>query len=655
MLLVMFALATGVLAILAVVYLILSILREPSGTKEMREVAGFIRSGMNAFIKTQYRTTSLLVILIAVILAVFFRNARIVSSFVFGSILSLAAGYVGMRVAVEANVRAANAARTNIKKAFSVAFSGGAVMGISVVGFSLTGVTLLYLLFGDPRLIVSFGFGASFAALFAQLGGGIFTKAADIGADLVGKIEQNMPEDDLRNPAVIADLVGDNVGDCAGRGSDLFESISDDFITAMILGTIMFGVLGNAVVFPLLLGAVGALATLIGVFFIRVLRRFSATATFNMGLLLTAGCCLTGTFVCSMLFGGITIFLATASGLLASLIVGYVAQYYTRVKGKPTGQVVSASEGGPALNIIAGLTYAFQSPFVPMLTVLVTVLFSYYVTGGSIYGIVAANIGSDLAIGIIMSSDAFGPISDNASGIMKMAKVNVGNTLEDLDTLGNTMKAYTKAFATASGTISTIVLFFTYAEITGWYSANLSLLSPVILVGLMLGASLPFMFSSTVIGATGKTASRVVEDVRKQFRENPDILAGKVCPDYSRCVELATKKSLKKIVWPSLIAVVFPILVGLILGKYALGALLLGGLSTSALLSPCFTFGGGIWDNAKKRVESSGERGTPTHEATVIGDTVGDVLKDVAGPSLNIFMKLMNMTALLIVPFLLML
>jgi len=653
------ALAVGALAMLVVAYIAWSISREPVGTPQMNEIAGFIEEGAKVFIKRQYRTIAIFALSTLIPLAIFLKDVRVIIAFVLGASLSLLAAYIGLRVAVKANVRTANAARTSSAKAFTLAFKGGAVMGLSVVGLSLVGVSILFWSYQDPNLIVGFGFGASLVALFAQLGGGIFTKAADIGADLVGKIEQRIPEDDPRNPAVIADQVGDNVGDCAGRGSDLFESISDDYITAMILGSMLFSPLGiNALLFPLMLGASGILATIVGVFVIIALRRMRPIMSFNTGLFATAIFCILGAFLSSIvLLKDVTLLYAVASGLVASLAVGLVVQYYTGINGRPVRKIAESSERGAAINIITGLSYAFQSPFLPLLLVLMAFLFSYLITNGSLYGIVAANIGTDLAVGIIMSSDTFGPISDNAAGIAQMSRTKTQNgVLEELDAMGNTTKAYTKAFATASGTVSTVVIFITYGEIVKLYLVSLSLLSPIIIVGLLLGAALPFFFSSLAIGATGKTAYQIVDEARRQFRENPGIIEGKAKPDYARCVDIGTKNALKQMIAPGLLAIVSPIVVGLLLGKYALGAMLLGGLSMSSLLSPFFTFGGGMWDNAKKHIERKfWMNGTPTHVAAVIGDTVGDPLKDVAGPSLNIFMKLTNMTALFIAPILLLL
>ena len=660
------ALSVGVLAMLVVAYLAWSILKEPRGPRQLEKYADFIEEGAKAFIKRQYTTIGIFAAVALVPIAIFFADVRVAIAFGFGVFLSLSAAYIGLRIAVKANIRTANAARTSATKAFTLSFRGGAVMGLSVVGLSLIGVSLLYYFYQDPALTVGFGFGASLAALFAQLGGGIFTKGADIGADLVGKIEQRIPEDDPRNPAVIADLVGDNVGDCAGRGSDLFESISDDYITAMIIGVVLLTPLGfgtNALMFPLMLGATGIIATVVGVFVVRGYAKIRPIKSFNIGLLATSIVCVVGAFLAStILLNNITVFYATMSGLVASLAVGIAVQYYTGIHSKPIKRVAEASERGAAINILTGLSYAFQSPFVPFISILVAILFSYFVTNGSLpplYGIVAANLGTDLAIGILMSSDAFGPISDNARGIAEMAQSHPSNggALEELDAMGNTTKAYTKAFATASCTVSTVVIFITYAEKVKLHELNRGLVNPVVIVGLLIGAALPFLFSSLAIGGTSKTAYLMVDEVRRQFKENPNIIEGKAKPDYARCVDIGTKNALRQMIAPGLLAVASPIVVGLIfgpLGKYALGAMLLGGLATSALLSPFFTFSGGIWDNAKKLIEEKfWMKGTPTHTAAVIGDTVGDPLKDVAGPSLNIFMKLTNMTALLIAPMLL--
>ena len=653
------ALATGALAMAIVAYLTWAIQREDPGTPEMRNVARYIRNGAKTFLKRQYRTILLFVAFLSLPIAIFFQSVQVVLSFYGGASLSLLAAYIGMNVAVRANVRTTKAALTSSAKAFTLAFRGGAVMGLSVVGLSLIGISLLYLAYGhnDPNLLIGYGFGASLAALFAQLGGGIYTKAADIGADLVGKIEENIPEDDIRNPAVIADQVGDNVGDCAGRGSDLFESISDDFVTALIVAWSLFigSARTTAMLFPFALGIVGVLSTIIGIFVVRGWKHVKPINSFNIGLLITASVAVAGAYLTSVcLLNDIRIFYCALSGIVASTAVGLVVQYYIGTSGKPVMRMEEASKRGVAMNLITGLSYGLQSPFLPFLSMIGAVIFSYIITNGSIFGVVAANLGTDLAIGIIMAGDAFGPISDNAQGIEQMAGITAktNGALEILDATGNTTKAYAKAFATASGTVSTVVLFATYSQVVGLWSVTVG---QAFVFGILIGGVVPFLFSSFTIEATAKGAFDMVNEVRRQFKANPRILEGKDKPDYDKCIDISTKNALKKMLLPTFVTLASPLLMGLVLGPYALGGMLLGGTCTAALLSSFFTFGGALWDNTKKSIEAKAFwlKGTPTHTAAVVGDTVGDPLKDVAGPSLNIFMKLTNMTALLIAPLLL--
>jgi len=633
------SIGVGFLALLIVVCLALRIVRVNVDNQDMNRVSGYIKEATGAFIKRHYKT--ILIFMIAPLIPLILFNVYIALSFFAGALLSLLSAYISLRIAVEANVRTAYISMISPFRAFKLAFNGGAVVGLSTVSLSLIGIGLLYLL----------------SALFTQLGGGIFTKAADIAADLVGKVEHRISEDDPRNPAVIADQVGDVVGDCAGRGSDLFESLSDDYVTAMILGSMFMGRFGvNALAFPLLLGASSILATLVGLSLINFSSRGKPALIFNLGLIVTAVFCVSGSFIVStLILHDFNVFLSILSGLLASLAVGFVVQYYTGFGSRPVRRVADASKRGAAINILTGFSYALQGSFLPILMVASAFLFSYIVTNGSIYGILGANLGTDLAIGFIMSGDAFGPICDNAAGIAEMTGFRVFNRgLDELDALGNTTKAYTKAFASSSGVFSTLVIFMTYSEIVNFWDINFRVMSPIFVAGLLIGASLSFIFSSMVIGATSKTALELVDIIRNYFKENPDVLEGRVKPDYARCVDAATSLSLKRMIIPGFIAMLPPILIGFALGKYALGAMLLGGLSSSAILSPMFTFGGGLWDNSKKYIEKDfWMKGTPTHEAAVIGDTVGDPLKDVAGPSLNIFMKLMNMVALLIAPILL--
>ena len=571
----------------------------------------------------------------------------------------MVAAYIGMNVAVRANVRTASAAFSTPAKAFTLAFRGGSVMGLTVVGLNLFGISLLYLLIGyrDPNLLIGYGFGASLAALFAQLGGGIFTKSADIGADLVGKIEQNIPEDDIRNPAVIADQVGDIVGDCAGRGSDLFESISDDYVTALIVGWSLFvgTARENALMFPFALGIIGVIATIIGISVVRGRKNLRPITSFNIGLFSTSAFVIAGSYFASIwILNDIKIFYCTLSGIVASIAVGLVVQYYIGTTGKPVREMAEASKRGVAMNIITGISYGLQSPFVPFLSMIGATIFAYIITNGSIYGVVAANLGTDLVIGIVMAGDAFGPISDNAQGIEQMAgpSAYADKTLDELDSTGNTTKAYAKAFAIASGTVSTVVLFATYSQVVGLWSM---VLNQAFIFGILIGAVVPFLFSSFTIGATAKGALEMVNEVRRQFKADPRILEGKSKPDYDKCIDISTKNALRKMVLPTFVTMASPILIGLVFGPTALGGMLLGGTCTAALLASFFSFGGALWDNTKKSIEDIGfwVKGTPIHTAAVVGDTIGDPLKDVAGPSLTIFMKLTNMTALLIAPLLL--
>ena len=659
MLLVWISLLTGILSMIIVALLTLHIYRQDPGTPEMRKVARYIRNGAKTFLKRQYKTILLFVFILSIPLAIIFQSVEVIISFFSGALLSMAAAYIGMNVAVRANVRTARAAFTTPTKAFTLAFRGGSVMGLTVVGLNLLGISLLYLLHGykDPNLLIGYGFGASLAALFAQLGGGIFTKAADIGADLVGKIEQNIPEDDIRNPAVIADQVGDNVGDCAGRGSDLFESISDDYVTAMIVGWSLFvgTARENALMFPFALGIIGVIATIIGIFMVRGWKNFRPITSFNIGLFSTSAVAIVGSYFASIwILNDVRMFYCALSGIVASIAVGLVVQYYIGMTGKPVKEMAEASKRGVAMNIITGVSYGLQSPFVPYLAMIGATIFSYIITNGSIYGVVAANLGTDLAIGIVMAGDAFGPISDNAQGIEQMAgpSAYADKTLDKLDSTGNTTKAYAKAFAIASGTVSTVVLFATYSQVVGLWSI---VLNQAFIFGILIGAVVPFLFSSFTVGATAKGALEMVNEVRRQFKADPKILEGKSKPDYDKCIDISTKNALRKMVLPTFVTLASPILVGVVFGTAALGGMLLGGMCTAALMASFFSFGGALWDNTKKSIEDIGfwVKGTPMHTASVVGDTIGDPLKDVAGPSLNIFMKLTNMTALLIAPLLL--
>jgi len=651
----LFPLIVGIIALLGVICLVFLINRESSGTAAMTKIADHIRVGMRAYLSRQSRTILSFIPFLAAVIWLFL-GPRTAFAFVCGTTLSLFAGYVGMNLSNRASVRSANAARNSSSKAFRIAFLGGGVMGLSVTGLSLIGLFALYVAFGDLNSLVGFGFGASLSALFAQIGGGIYTKAADIGADLVGKLEEGMPEDDPRNPAVIADLVGDNVGDCAGRGSDLFQSFSDDIVTGMLIGLAFVGKYGEyAVVFPLVLQALGVLASMIGIYSARSWRGIKPSTALSLGFFITALIDSIGSYVLSIiLLRDFTIFLAALSGILATTLAVYVARYYTSMGTGPVGKIAEASQRGAAINIITGIAYGLQSSIIPVLGVVGAIVFSFVISGYSLYAIVVANIGTDLMIGFIMSSDTFGPIIDNAAGISEMSGLSaeIDTSLEKLDAVGNTMKASTKAYAMASGTITAFVIFATFFQTVGISELNVS--EPFDLAVLFIGVGLPFLIASLVIGSTGKTSYLMVDEVRRQFREIDGVIEGRVEPDYARCIDIATKNALKEMILPGILAIMSPILVGLLFRAEGLGMMLIGAIASAAFLGPFFNNVGAAFDNAKKMIETGfqGGKGSVAHKAAIVGDTVGDPLKDVAGPSLLIFMKLLGMSALLIAPLL---
>jgi K(+)-stimulated pyrophosphate-energized sodium pump len=523
-------------------------------------------------------------------------------------------------------------------------------MGFSVSGFSLLVLSFLYWVLRDPELLVGFGFGASLAALFAQIGGGIFTKSADVGADLVGKIEQNIPEDDPRNPAVIADQVGDNVGDCAGRGSDLFQTYSVGIISTMMVALVYAPKYGPLVVFfPLLLHSVGILSSLIGVFSIRRFTGRGPESAFNMGLLVTTVLAVVGSsVVCYLLLHDLSMWWAVVLGILVTLVASVSTRYYAGSGGRAVRDIVGASGRGLTLNIITGLSYGLQSPLASVVMILIAIALAYRISGNSLLAIVAVNMGTDLLIGYIMTADAYGPIMDNASGIAEMsgAEERVVRSLSSLDTVGNTMKASTKAYAMSSGTVTAFALFATFFRMVNLEAINV--MAPFAIAFLFLGIALPYLIGSLTIGAVAKTAMQMVDEVRRQFATIPGLLEGTGKPDYAACVDIATKNALREMILPGIISIFVPMVVGLIFGAAALGPLLIGAVTSAAMLGPFFNNAGTSWDNAKKIIEEHGQKGSPAHQAAVAADTIGDPLKDVAGPSLLIFMKLIGMAALLI-------
>ena len=652
----LFPFGVGLVAIVVAAFIIRWLLKKDSGNARMKEVSGYIVVGTRAYLNRQVKTIFLAMPWLAALLSYFF-GWQTSLTFICGALLSLLAGFIGMNVAVRANVRVTNAARKSSAATFRISFLGGAVTGLLVTGISMLGLYILRLIFSGPddlQVLVGFGFGASLAALFAQIGGGIFTKSADIGADLAGKLEEGIPEDDPRNPAVVADLVGDNVGDCAGRGSDLFQTFSDDIVTGMILGVLFVHVYGpNAIIFPFVLEAVGVAASIIGISMIRERKRLSYSTVLYLGLLTTAIVGAAGLFILTVfMMNDITLFFAGVLGIIATLSSTFVALYYTGLTGKPVRQTAECSKGGPAINVITGLSFGLQSPILPVLAVVATIVLAYLVSGGSAYAIIVANIGTDIMIAFIMASDAFGPITDNADGIAEMSGVSseVGKTLESLDAVGNTMKAATKAYAMASGTYTSFAIFATFfaaASITG-----IDVTTPYAIAALFIGVALPFPLASLTISATAKGAFKMVDEVRRQFREIVGLREGKAVPDYAKCIDISTKFALRQMVLPGLLVILVPILVGFLFGPVALGMLLVGATASSAMLGFFFNNTGALLDNAKKLHETGlcGTKGSASHKASIVGDTVGDPLKDVAGPSVLIFMKLLGMTALLLLP-----
>lgn len=674
--LVIIALLTGVVSIIVAIGFLFSVLKESMGTERMKELSNAIFEGAMAFLNRQYKTLIPIVLIITIGLlfvnpdlfgsaegVVIPRTALAVSFFI-GAVFSALAGYIGMFSATKANARTTNAAITGIGKALTIAFRSGAVMGLSVVGLSLVGVSGLYLFYGSASVINSFAFGASAVALFARIGGGIFTKAADVGADLVGKIEAGIPEDDPRNPAVIADNVGDNVGDTAGMGADLFESYAATTIAAMIIGSTVLGVKG--VIFPLLVGAVGIIAAIISTVFVRLNNEDgNPQMALNFGLwgtnVLTA---IGAIFVAYWMFPDVAlgIWLALLFGFFTNLAIGFITEVYTSSDYKAVKEIAEASKTGAATNIIKGLAVGLKSTFAPMIVIVIAIGGSYFVAeniagaGLGIYGIAMAAMGMLATAGMVIAIDSFGPVADNAGGIAEMAKLGpeVRRNTDRLDAVGNTTAAVAKGFAIGSAALTAMALFTAYAASAGLSGIGINLLEPKVIIGLFIGAVVPFLVASSAMDAVSRAAGKMIEEVRRQFREIPGIMDGTGRPDYAKCVDISTRAALKEMIVPGMIAILTPIIVGFSLGPVALGATLAGATATGVLLAMFMSNSGGAWDNAKKYIESGahGGKGTPAHEAAVIGDTVGDPFKDTAGPAMNPLIKVMGTISLIIAPIL---
>ncbi len=675
---IIFALVSGIVGIAYGVYLTFWVLRQDAGNDTMQTIALAIQEGAGAYLNRQYRTVGIVagvMFLILWLAGIWSDNFGLLTAmgFVVGAAASAIAGYVGMVIAVRANVRTAQAASNGLDPALQVAFKGGAVTGLLLIGLGLVALAGFYAIgsaIAGPEkavhALISLGFGGSLISVFARVGGGIYTKAADVGADLVGKVEAGIPEDDPRNPAVIADNVGDNVGDCAGMAADLFETYVVTIVAAMVLAMSLFP--GNAapVLYPLALGGMTVFATIIGIFFVKASEGGSIMSALYKGLFVSGGLAAIAFFpvTTNMMDGiggvsGVSYFIAALLGLVVTLALVFITDYFTATAYSPVQEVAKASETGHATNIIAGLAVGMQSTGWPVVVIVAAILSSFGICGGAegggLYGVAVAAVAMLSMAGIVVAIDAFGPVTDNAGGIAEMSHLgeDVRKITDALDAVGNTTKAVTKGYAIGSAALAALVLFAEYAREAqaGDKSLTFDLSDPNILVGLFLGGMLPFIFGALCMKAVGQAGGLVVEEVRRQFREIPGIMEGTQKPEYGTCVDIVTQSALQKMLVPGIIPVVSPIIVGVLLGPAALGGVLVGSIVTGLFLAITMTSGGGAWDNAKKYIEEQGLKGTETHKAAVTGDTVGDPFKDTAGPAINPMIKVINIVSLLIISF----
>ncbi|MCL1922347.1 MAG: sodium-translocating pyrophosphatase [Propionibacteriaceae bacterium] len=666
----------GLISVLVSIVLAWRILRLDAGDERMKEIALAIQEGAMAYLKRQYQTIGVVAGILAVVILFAFGWAesswslagwKLALSFVVGTFASGLAGFIGMNVSVRANVRTAAAARTSLKSALDVAFHGGAVTGLAVVGLSMLGVSLSYIIFQDTDIIIGFGLGASLMSLFARVGGGIYTKAADVGADIVGKVEVGLPEDDPRNPATIADNVGDNVGDCAGMGADLFETYAVTLLAAMLIGSMVSGGGFGAkeVVFPLALGSAAIFACIASVFLVRLGKSQKIMAALYKGvygaalisIVLFAG-------ITYVVFHSMTYFWVSIVGIVITVLIFMMTEYYTSTEHRPVKSIAEASDHGAGTNVITGLSMGMESTIMPVVTIIIGILAAFYIGGGGthadqgLYGIAVAAMAMLSTAAMIVALDSYGPITDNAGGIAEMSEqpAEVRTITDALDGVGNTTKAVTKGYAIGSAALGALALFTDYywkmTEHADGVEIDLQITNPVILVGLLIGGLLPFVFSSVTMQAVSKAAMKVVVEVRRQFKEFPGILKGTQRPDYARAVDIVTGAALKEMILPGAIAVLTPIAVGYLLGSAALPGLLIGIITVGLMLALTLNNAGGAWDNAKKLIETDGlfgGTGSEAHKASVVGDTVGDPTKDTAGPALNALIKVVNMVAILFI------